>query len=55
MSVDAETRAEAVVKMKAQMNEDAISAHMMEKHPNEPIISVSDCHAMIEQGLEPQE
>ena len=51
MSVDAGDRAEAVSKLKAMMNESAIAAHMQEKHPGQPVMSVSDCHAMIEKDV----
>lgn len=51
MSIDAANRDEAVSKMKEIMNEVAIAAHMSEKHPGQPVISVADCHAMIEKDL----
>ena len=55
MPVEAETRAEAVAKMQAMMTAEMIAAHMAEKHPGEPVMSVADCHAMIEQHLQPKE
>jgi len=51
MTVDAETREEAVSKFKAMMDETGIAKHMSEKHPGEPLISVADCHAMIEKQI----
>ncbi len=53
MKVDAENREEAVTKMKGMMDETAIAAHMQEKHPGQPVMSVADCHAMIEKDLAP--
>jgi len=51
MTVDAENREEAVTKFKDIMDEEAIRVHMTEKHPGDPIISVADCHKMIEQTV----
>ena len=51
MTVDAATRDEAVAKFKDMMNEDGIKMHMSEKHPGEPLISVADCHKMIEEQV----
>ena len=48
MTVDAENREGAVAQFKAMMDEKGIAAHMAEKHPGEPLISVADCHAMID-------
>lgn len=53
MSVEGATRGEAVSKLKAMMDEKGIAVHMAEKHPGEPLISVADCHAMIEKDLQP--
>ncbi len=52
MTVEAENRDEAVMKMKEMMNADAIAAHMAEKPPGQPVMSVEDCHAMIEKDLQ---
>ena len=51
MRVEAATRAEAVVKMKALMSEGAVSAHMLQKHPGEKVPTLARAHEMIEQGL----
>ena len=51
MTLDAANRNEAAGKMKVMMNEEGIKKHMAEKHTGEPLISVSDCHAMIDQKL----
>ena len=51
MTVDAEDRNEAVTKLKDMMDESAIKAHMEEKHPGDPVMSVADCHAMIEKEV----
>ena len=53
MTVEAGDRDEAVSKFKGMMDEVGIAAHMKEKHPGDPIISVSDCHAMIEKEVVP--
>lgn len=51
MVVDANTREEAVNQVKAMMTQEAINAHMTEKHPGQPAMSMADCHAMIEAHL----
>lgn len=51
MSCDASTLEEAVTQMKNMMSQEAINKHMEEKHPGDPVMSVSDCHAMIEKNL----
>ncbi len=51
MTVEAANRDEAVAKLKAMMTEDAIKQHMEEKHPGEPLISLADCHKMIEEQV----
>ena len=48
MSIDV-----AVAKFKGMMDEAAIQAHMAEKHPGQPVMSVADCHAMIEKDVMP--
>ena len=53
MTVEADNRDEAVMKLKGMMDEAAIKAHMTEKHPGDPIMSVGDCHAMIEKEVMP--
>lgn len=51
MSFDAETREEAITQVKNMMTQEAINQHMQEKHPGDPLMSVADCHAMIEKDL----
>ncbi len=51
MEIGAETREEAVTKMKEMMTEDRISAHMAEKHPEEPVMTTEQVHFGIEKGL----
>ncbi len=51
MTVEAENREGAVAQFKAMMDEKGIAGHMSEKHPGQPVISVADCHAMIEQQV----
>lgn len=51
MTVEAADRNEAVSKFKDMMGEAAIAAHMSEKHPGQPVMSVADCHAMIEKDV----
>ena len=53
MTVEAESREEAVRQFKSMMDEVGIKAHMTEKHPGEPVISVAECHAMIEKQVVP--
>jgi len=50
-AVEAENREGAVAQLKDMMNEAAIKAHMDEKHPGQPVMSVPDCHAMIERDV----
>ena len=51
MTVDAADRDGAVAQFKGMMDEAGIAAHMQEKHPGEPVIPVSACHAMIERDV----
>lgn len=51
MTVEAENHDEAISKMKGMMDEAAIAEHMNAKHPGDPVISVAECHAMIEKEL----
>ena len=53
MNVEANDRDEAVAKFKGMMDESGIKAHMDEKHPGKPIMSVAECHAMIEKDVMP--
>ena len=50
-SVDADNRDEAVMKMKSMTDEAAVKAHMDEKHPGEPLMTVAQVHAEIEKEL----
>ncbi len=51
MTVEAADRAGAVAMLKGMMDENGIKAHMTEKHPGQPVISVADCHQMIDQQV----
>lgn len=51
MNADAATKEEAVAEIQGMMTQDAIDKHMAEKHPGEPVMSVEQCHAMIEQQV----
>ncbi len=51
MDFQAETRDEAVAKAKAMMTQEAIDAHMAQKHPGKPSMTQAQCHAMIEKDL----
>ena len=53
MKMDASDRNEAVKKFKAMMTKEMIEKHMKEKHPGQPVMSVADCHAMIEKEVMP--
>jgi len=50
MTVDANSKEEAVEKLKGMMTEDAIAQHCAEKHPGEPVPSKEQADAMIEQN-----
>ena len=51
MDMEAGTRDEAVAKFKEMMTQDAIDAHMAEKHPGKPSMTMAECHAMIEKEV----
>jgi hypothetical protein len=51
MKVEAGSHDEAAAKIKGMMDEAAIAKHMSEKHPGQPVMSVADCHAMIDKNL----
>ena len=53
MKIESSTRDEAVSQLKAMMNESAVATHMKEKHPGEPMMNVSQVHAVIEKTLKP--
>ncbi|MGQ0568037.1 MAG: hypothetical protein ACT4P5_00695 [Armatimonadota bacterium] len=52
MNVDAANRPEAVQKLKGVMTADAVAQHMADKHPGQPVLPVSQVHAMIERGVQ---
>ncbi len=51
MTMEADSRDEAVAKFKDMMTKEAIEKHMAEKHPGQPLMSVADCHAQIEKDV----
>ena len=51
MMVDAADRNDAVAQFKGMMTEAVIKDHMAQKHPNDPVMSVADCHSMIEKDV----
>lgn len=51
MTVDAATRQEAAQKLKAIMTPDAVARHMAERHAGQPVLPLSQVHAMIEQNV----
>ncbi|UCH80293.1 MAG: hypothetical protein JSW20_11180 [Nitrospiraceae bacterium] len=51
VSVDASSREEALSQVKEIMNEDAIKKHMSEMHPRQPIMTIDQAHAMVDQNL----
>ena len=51
MAIDAENREEAIVKMKAMMTQEAVDAHMAEKHPGQ-MMTMADAHMGIEKDLQ---
>jgi len=52
MTVEAGTRDEATRKMQGMMTPDAVAKHMAEKHPGQPVLPVSQVHAMIAQNIQ---
>ena len=50
MGIEADTREEAVMNMKAMMTQDAIDAHMAAKHPGQSM-TMAEVHMGIEKGL----
>ncbi len=51
VTVEASNKDEAVHKVKEIMNEEAIKEHMASEHPGQPVPTVEQAHAMIEQNL----
>ena len=49
MTVDADSREQAIEKLKGMMTEEAIAQHCAEKHPGEPVPSKEQSDEMIEQ------
>ena len=54
MSAEAENRDAAVAQIQGMMTEEAIAAHMAEKHPGDAIPTVADIHAQIAEMTEPK-
>jgi len=50
-TVEAATREEAIAMLKAGMTEENIAAHMKANHSGEPVPSVEDAQARIEQEV----
>ena len=50
MSVQANSREEAVTMLQGQMTQEALDTHMSEKHPGEPVPTLEETHAMIAQN-----
>ena len=53
MTVEAADRNGAVAQLKAMMTQEAIDAHMKEKHPDMPSMPMAACHAQIEKDVVP--
>ena len=53
MEVEAADRDGAVAQLKAMMTQEAIDAHMKDKHPGAPGMSMADCHAQIDKDVIP--
>ncbi len=53
MKVQGNNRNDAVGQLKAMMTADAIAGHMAEKHPGQPVMSVAECHGMIQRDVQP--
>lgn len=52
LSVEAESRDDALAKMKEMMNAEALAAHFGEKHVGQPVPSVDESNAMIDEMLQ---
>lgn len=55
MTADAENRSAAVEQLKGMMTQESLETHMAEKHQGEPVPTLEQAHAMIEQTTEPKE
>jgi uncharacterized short protein YbdD (DUF466 family) len=53
MTIEAVSREEAVKKLQGMMTADAVALHMAQKHPGQPVMPVSEAHAMIARNLQP--
>jgi len=51
MEHEAADRAGAVAFFKGMMTQEAIDAHLKDKHPGMPALSMADCHAQIERDV----
>lgn len=49
VTADAENKEEAVKKIQDMMGQDAINAHMAEKHPGDPVPTKEQSDQMVEQ------
>lgn len=50
-TVEAQNREEAITKFKTLMTAEMVAAHMADKHPGDPVMSVADSHKMIEKQV----
>ena len=53
--VEAENRPQAVQLFKDKMTQEVIDEHMAVKHPDQPGMTMAECHAMIEKEVTPME
>lgn len=51
LKVEAGSKDEAVSKIQAMMTEEAMQAHMAEKHPGDPVPALAAIHGMIAQSV----
>lgn len=51
MTVQANSHDQASQKLKNMMNASTIAAHIRDRHPGEPIMSVDECHRMIDEQV----
>lgn len=52
VTADAQSRDEAVSKLKEMWGPDAVAQHYADKHPGQPVPSQEQVHANIDQGVQ---
>jgi hypothetical protein len=52
LRVEADSNEDAVSKIQSMMTEEAMQAHMAQKHAGQPVPTLAQVHAMIAQGVQ---